>query len=244
MNPSHIPQFTVPDIQIAVGDHEFQKALTLYEKGAVKNIEEDFLGFSAVVFGTHEYAVSVSCKSYDRGYCDCYVGQKDELCKHMLALAIALVYKYRPEDTKQIQQPLDQAVCLGDIRSITQDEVDAVKKGITEGLRCIKSHGGGSAGWSQYQDSLIKGSRLILLVLSNIPVCKDSVMICIDVLKRLDKKVLNGVDDSDGTVGELMCQIVEVLNLHVSFDSSLKEFVIQKLPKGESFDWERGFDVV
>jgi hypothetical protein len=69
-------------------------------------------------------------------------------------------------------------------------------------------------------------------------------MICIDVLKRLDKKVLNGVDDSDGTVGELMCQIVEILNLYISFDSSLKEFVTQKLPKGESVDWERGFGVL
>ena len=244
MHSIGIPQFTVSDIQIGVGDHEFQKALALYKKGAVKNIEEDFSGFSAVVSGTHEYEVSMSVTSYDRGYCDCYIGQKDELCKHMLALAIALVYKYRPEDTKQIEQPLDQAVCLGEIRNITPDELVAVKKGIREGMHYIKSYSGGSARWFQYQDSLVKGSRLILLALSNIPVCKDSVMICINVLKRLDKKVLKGVDDSDGTVGELMCQIIEVLNLHVSFDGSLKEYVIQKLPKGESFDWEQGFGVV
>lgn len=242
MHLAHIPQFTISDIQIGVDYPVFQRALSLYEKGAVKNILEEFSGFSAVVLGTHEYAVLVSATSYDRGYCNCYVGQKDELCKHMIALAIALVYKYRPRDIKQIQQPLDQAVCLGDVRSITESELVAVKKGINEGIRCIKSYSGGSAKWFEYQNSLVRGSRLILLALSKIPVCKDSVVICIDVLKQLDKRVLNGVDDSDGTVGELMCQIVELLNLYVSFDKSLKAFVLKKLPKGESFNWEDGFE--
>lgn len=55
MSANIIPQFTIADIQIDVGDHEFQKALALYEKGAVKNIEEDFAGFSAVVLGSHAY---------------------------------------------------------------------------------------------------------------------------------------------------------------------------------------------
>ncbi|MEI7463015.1 MAG: SWIM zinc finger family protein [Candidatus Taylorbacteria bacterium] len=61
MNNIFIPQFTITDIQLGVGDHE--------------------------------YHVNVDCSSYDRGNCDCYIGQKDEPCKHMLALAIALVYK-------------------------------------------------------------------------------------------------------------------------------------------------------
>ncbi len=93
MNNIFIPQFTITDIQLGVGDHEFNKALTLFNKGAVNEIKKDFLGFSAIVSGTHEYHVNVDCSSYDRGNCDCYIGQKDEPCKHMLALAIALVYK-------------------------------------------------------------------------------------------------------------------------------------------------------
>ena len=160
----------------------------------------------------------------------------------MIALAIALVYKYRPNDVTPIQKPLDQAVSLGEVRDITIDEVVEFKKGIKEGLKYIKSYGGGSAKWFQYQDSLTKGSRLILLALSNIPVCEKSALLCINTLKRIEKKLLQGgVDDSDGQIGELMRQIIELLNMFVSLDSTLKKFIKAKLPKGEIFDWEAGF---
>lgn len=108
----------------------------------------------------------------------------------MIALAIALVYKYRPNDVTPIQKPLDQAVSLGEVRDITIDEVVEFKKGIKERLKYIKSYGGGSAKWFQYQDSLTKGSRLILLALSNIPVCEKSALLCINTLKRIEKKLL------------------------------------------------------
>ena len=91
-----VPQFTVADIQIGVGEHEFNKAFALYKNGDVNEIKKDFFGFRAVVSGTYEYEVNVDLSSYDRGSCNCYLGQKDQLCKHMLALAIALVYKFRP----------------------------------------------------------------------------------------------------------------------------------------------------
>lgn len=235
------PPFTVADIQTGVGDWEFTKALALYTKGAVTGIKKVFSGFTATVSGTHEYEVRVDSSAYDRGNCTCYIGQKDELCKHMLSLAIALVYKYRPNDTKMIEQPLDQAVCSGDVRNMTKEESDTAKKEISTALTFIKSYNGPSSRWFYYQDALAKGSRLVLLALSNIPICKDSVMLCIHTLKKLDKKVLRGVDDSDGTVGELMCEIVELLNMFVSSDTALKDYIAKKLPKGESFDWEAGF---
>lgn len=240
-----IPKFTVSDIQLGVGDHEFKKAFALYEKGAVSNIKKDFLGYSAIVSGTHEYIVNVSSDSYDRGDCNCYIGQNDELCKHMLALAIALVYKYRPADVETINQPLDQAVCSGEIRDITKDEIKNIKVEISKGISHIKSYNGPSSKWFQYQDGLNKGSRLILLALSQLPVCEKSVTICIDLLKRLDKKLLNGgIDDSDGTVGNLMSQIVEVLNMFADSDNKFREYIKVKLPKGEVFDWEKGFDLL
>jgi len=236
-------QFTISDIQIGVGNLEFDKAFSLYKKGSVNNIKEDYFGFSAIVSGTHDYEVNVSSSSYDRGNCNCYIGQKDTLCKHMIALAIALVYRYRPNDVKTIEEPLDQAVCLGKVRSITKEEIEKTKFEISNAMTFIKSYDVPSSKWFLYQDSLINGSRLILLALSKIPVCKDSVIICMNILKRLDKKVLNGVDDSDGTVSGLIFQIVELLNLFVSFDNSLKSFITKKLPKGESFDWESGFNL-
>lgn len=89
------------------------------------------------------------------------------------------------------------------------------------------------------------GSRLILLSLSKLPVCEKSTMICIDLLKRLDRKLLSsGVDDSDGIVGDLMTQIVEVLNMFVDSNKNLKKYIKVKLPKGEVFDWETGFNTI
>ena len=237
-------QFTIPDIQIGVGNHEFDKAFSLYQKGSVNNIKEEYFGYNAIVSGTHDYEVNVSSYSYDRGNCNCYIGQKDELCKHMVALAIALVYKYRPSDIKIIEQPFDQAVCSFEVRNITKEEIKNAKSEISKAMTFIKSYNGPSSKWFSYQNSLITGSRLILLALSKIPVCEDSVIICINTLKRLDKKVINGIDDSDGTTSRLICQIIEVLNLFVSFDNSLKNFITKKLPKGKSFDWESGFGLL
>jgi len=127
----NVLQFTIADIQLGVGDHEFKKAFALYERGVVNHIVNDFYGHSAVVSRTHDYNVNVSSVSYDRGNCDCYLGQNDELCKHMLALAIALVYKYRPADIKIINQPLDQAVCSGEIRDVTKDEIKLPRSKLT-----------------------------------------------------------------------------------------------------------------
>lgn len=238
----NIPQFSIADIQLAVGDIEFSKGLKLYEKGAVNHIKKDFSGYNAIVSGTHDYVVNVSLVSCDMGNCNCYIGQKDELCKHIIALAIALVYKYRPSDTEKIDTPLDQAVCSGEVRDITVAEIKNIKAEITKGNSYIKSYNGPSSKWFHYQDSLTKGSRIILLALSSLPVCEKSCLICIELLKKLDKKLLNGgIDDSDGTVGDLMIQIIEVLNLFVSFDKNLEDYIKNKLSRGEAFDWEARF---
>ncbi len=241
LNARSLVLYTIPDIQLGVGDSEFNKGLKLYEKGAVKKISDSFSGFRAIVSGTHEYHVGVSIEAYDRGICDCYVGQKNELCKHMIALAIAVVYKYRPKDTESIKHPVDQAVCSGIVRDATQNELDKAKSEINKGMSFLKRFSGPSSKWFQYQDSLVRGSRFILLALSKLPVCEKSVMICINTLKRLDRKACGGIDDSDGTIGDLMLKLVEVLNLFVSFDPNIKPFIKKKLPKGQIFDWESGF---
>ena len=241
---NNLPQFTISDIQIGVGDNEFKKAFDLYKKGAVNYLKKDFSGYCAIVSGTHDYVVRVSLASYDMGDCNCYLGQRDELCKHMLALAIVLVYKHRPDDTEMIKQPLDQAVCSGEIREITKDEILNIKIEISKGVGLLKSYNGSSSKWLQYQDCLIKGSRLVLLALSKLPVCEKSALICMDLLKRLDKKLLNsGIDDSDGTVGDLMYKIVEILNIFADSDKKLREYIKKRLPKGEVFAWETGFNV-
>ncbi len=237
-----IPKFTISDIQLDVGDHEFKKAFSLYEKDAVHTIKSDFSGYHAVVSGTQDYRVYVSAKSFDVGDCNCYIGQKGELCKHMLALAIAVVYTYRPTDTEIVKQPLDQAVCSHELRDITKDEVVSIKAELSKGFSLIKGYSGPSSKWFQYQDRLAKGSRLILLALSKLPVCEKSANKCILILKRLDAKLLKGgIDDSNGTMGDLMINIVELLNMFATSDVKLKKYINNHLPKGEVFNWEAGF---
>ena len=80
--------------------------------------------------------------------------------------------------------------------------------------------------------------------LSKLPICEMSAKLCIDFLKKLDKKVMRGVDDSDGAVGNLMEDMVELLNLFTSEKPDLREFISKYLPKETSFGWERMFDVI
>ena len=234
------PAFTLFDIQMGVGDEEFKKGKKLFDSGKVNRLEADFDAFNAVVSGTHDYVVSVSVNHFDRGNCNCYVGQKDILCKHMIALAIATVFKYRPEDTNIIQTPLDQAVCNCEVRNVTKEELDKIKKEISSALKYIKNYGGSSKTWFAYQDSLIKGKRLLLYALSNLPVCEKSADVCISLIIKLDDKLANsGIDDSDGTVGDLVEQIMELLALFKDFKPDLKTYVVNKFPKETNFGWEK-----
>lgn len=236
-----ISKYTLQEIRIEVGDKEFQKALSIYQGNKIKNLKDDIYGYSAQIEGTNTYQVYIHKNAFDRGACDCYLGQQDILCKHMIALAIAVIYKYNPGGLKISNTPVDQAVCSGEIREITENEIKDFKDNIRTALTYLKSYTGPSSKWLQYQNSLIKGSRLILVAISKLPVCEKSVLLCVDVLKRLDKKLLGPVDDSDGTVSSAMYQIIEVLKLFMDLDKDLENFIKQKLPKSEFFDWKSEF---
>ncbi len=87
----------------------------------------------------------------------------------MLALAIAVVYKLRPDDTKLIDKTLDQAVCSGQVRDITKEEIR----------------------------------------------------------------------DSDGVMGSLLSNILDLLSLFVSFDVTLRDFIKEKKLNSDFFDVEK-----
>ena len=236
------PEFTIFDIHIGVGDEEFKKGKKLFDRGKVNCLKSDFGGFNAIVSGTHDYVVFVSATNFDRGNCNCYVGQKEILCKHMIALAIASVAKYRPEDSKVVDIPLDQAVCSGEVRDITKDELSTIKKEIRSALIHIKSYSGPSKTWFAYQSSLLKGSRLMLYALSKLPVCKTSADVCINLIIKLDNKLANsGIDDSGGTIGDLVEQIMELLSMFRDENLGLKTYIIDKFPKQTNFNWEKNF---
>lgn len=235
------PNYTLQDIQLSVEGNEFNKGLRLFKDGKVGTIRETFSGFEANVSGTQKYVVAVDSEDFEKGDCDCYLGQKDYLCKHILALAIAVVYKYRPQATTIIDHPLNQAVCSGKISEATQQELSDIENEIKAGLVYIKSWSGPSKKWFEYQDTISKGSRIILLALSKLPICEKSVALCITLLKKLEKKLLGAVDDSDGTVGNLMEEIIQLLCLFVDFKKELGPYIAKSLPRGEVYNWEDSF---
>ena len=241
MKSNIVPAYSLKDIQLSVESCEFDKGMRLYQEGKVGQIEVDCFIFKAEVAGTKKYNVSVMSSHFDRGECDCYLGEKNYLCKHIIALAIAVVYTYAPSAAEVFDHPLDQAVCSGKVYAITEEEKVLIEKEIKEGLALIKSWSGPSKKWFEYQDALTKSSRIILLSLSKLPICEKSVDICIYLLKKLDKKLLHAVDDSDGTIGTLMEEIVQVLCLFVDFKKDLGPYIAQSLPQGEMFEWDNSF---
>ncbi|MHB8174896.1 MAG: SWIM zinc finger family protein [Nitrospirota bacterium] len=130
-------------IKYATDAPTFAKAVALYESGKVTQFEEGIGAYSAVVVGTKPYRVSVETRRYGYGHCECYLGRKDILCKHIVALAIAAVKGSEPltaEEKRLVTQP----VCSGKSGTLSQAELSAVRKSITAAMRYIKPYDGSS----------------------------------------------------------------------------------------------------
>jgi len=222
MNP---PDFTLDKIKFATDASTFEKAVRLYEAGKVTQVEEGLRSYSAIVQGTQPYRVSVEARRYDYGHCTCYLGQRDVLCKHMVALALYVVKDGKPltkEDKKLHNTPL----CSGKLGKLSDAELTLTKKDITSAIRYIKPYNGPSRIWFAYQNSLSEGCNRLSSVISGLPVSEQSADILVDLLLRLDRKLsAGGVDDSDGTVGGFIEETVLVLEKFAQLDKKcIKSF--------------------
>jgi len=232
------PDYDLNKIKFATDRPTFEKAVVLYESGKVTQFEEGIRAYSAVVLGTKPYRVSVEARRYDYGHCTCYLGQNDTLCKHMVALALFVVMDGKPltdEDKKQVDSP----ICSGKLGKLNKGELAAIKKSITEVLRYIKGYNGPSHTWFAYQNSLQEGCNRLSAIVSNLPVNEQTAQLLVDLLLRLDKKLISGgVDDSDGTVGEFIRETVEVLKTYAELDPECL-LTFRKLQGRETcFGWE------
>lgn len=232
------PDYDLNKIKFATDGPTFEKAVALYESGKVTQFEEGIRSYSAVVLGTKPYQVSVEARRYDYGHCTCYLGQNDTLCKHMVALALFVVMDDKPltdEDKKLVHTP----TCSGDLRKLDKEELAAIKKSITEAMRYIKGYSGPSRTWFAYQNSLQEGCNRLSAIMSNLPVSEQTAQLLVDLLLRLDKKLVSGgVDDSDGTVGGFMYETVEVLKTYANLDPACSLTFRQLQNRETSFGWE------
>lgn len=232
------PAYNLDKIRFATDPPTFEKAVVLYESGKVTKFEESIGAYSAVVLGTKPYRVSVEARRFGLAHCTCYLGQNGTLCKHMVAVSIYAVMqgkKLELEDKKVFNSP----VCSGKRGELSGEELKKVKQEITSALKYIKVYSGPSRTWFSYQDSLSEGCNRLAKIVSELPVSEQTAESLIRLLLRLDKKLCNGgVDDSDGTVGGFIEEVVAVLQEYVKLDSECKK-AFAVLEKTETcFGWK------
>lgn len=213
------PAFTLQDIKYSVDPAMFERAQKLFEYGKVQNISETPRGYTATVQGTAPYRVSLSRKHIDRGYCDCYMGQNEELCKHMLALGLAALHLSGKANEVQEESP---------------DNLDGVKKLAVKGLRKIKPYNGPSKIWFHYQRELDVGSGIIEEAVKNLPANRENAKYLWSLVLKLSKKLAyGGIDDSDGTIGECISSLVQQCLRYAQEKPELKP-MIQKFSQDDT----------
>lgn len=235
------PKYDLDKIKFATDEPTFGKAVEIYESGGVKNFKDNGMsGFLARVKGSggNFYEVFVSTRRYDEGNCNCYLGQNDTLCKHMVAVAIRAVTGGKPltdEDKRQVSQ----ATCSGRLGAISKGELSSVKKEITGAIRYIKSYEGPSRTWFAYQNSLQEGSNRLSKIVSELPVSEQTAELLVALLLRLDDKLCRGgVDDSDGTVGGFIEETVQILKEYAKLEPSCVKAFQELKGKETCFGWE------
>ena len=209
------PQFTIRDIKYSVDEGTLKRAYQLFDTGKVGEISETRNGYTAIIAGTHKYDVYISGKDIDRGGCDCYVcSEKDMLCKHMIALGIAALHEFG--EAGVLSQEDASPVDLSEVKIL-----------VKEGMKQIKGYSGNSRNWSHYTMSLASGSDILSDAVQELPPTRENAKYLWSLVLRLNKKLSNGVDDSDGAVGGCTWSIVAQLAKYAKEKPELKK-VIEK----------------
>lgn len=225
-------------IKFATDEATFKRAVGLYESGKVTEIDQLGGYYSALVLGTKPYRVSVSARNYKQGHCTCYLGERETLCKHMVALAIHAVMDGKPLSDKD-KQLTNEVKCSGRRDILSGNELDKVKKSITESMKYIKPYRGPSRTWFANQDSLREGCNRLSAVISDLPVSRQSADILVKLLLRLERKLsVGGVDDSNGIVGGLAGELVALLEEFARIDASCIDAFEPLCGKKYCFGWE------
>ncbi|MDD2654393.1 MAG: hypothetical protein PHI86_04745 [Candidatus Omnitrophica bacterium] len=233
-----VPSYDLNKIKFATDEATFKRAVGLYESGKVTEVETLGGYYSAVVIGTEPYRVSVSARNYKQGHCTCYVGQKDTLCKHMVALALYAVMDGKLLNDKD-KQITNEVKCSSRRDALSQDELDRVKKAITESMKYIKPYSGPSRTWFANQDSLREGCNRLSAIVSDLPVSRQVADILVKLLLRLERKLsVGGVDDSNGIVGEFVGGLVALLEEFARIDPLCIDAFEPLCGKEYCFGWE------
>lgn len=237
-NQSQQPKYNIDDIKFSLDEGTYGRAVDLYTKGKVTDFSQDtYGGYYATVQGTSPYRVSVSSKKFDTGYCDCYLGQNNTLCKHMIAVAITALTDNGKKEI-DLKQDIDLKI---NNRSgeLSKEELAEKQQLANAAIRKIKYYSGSSSTWFAYQDSLIEGCNRLKSIFSSLPVSPQTCSFVVANLLKIDKKLSQGVDDSDGTVGRFITESVDLLIQFAGRDSGCIKCFGQLVECRTMFGWER-----
>lgn len=206
------PLFAIQDIEYSVDNATFQRAQQLFDAGKVQKVFETPHGYEAIVQGTSQYRVSLSTRHIDKGFCDCYMGQNDMLCKHMLALGLAVLnLSEKGEESAAEDSPTN---------------LDAAKQLVAAAVRKIKPYHGPSKIWFSYQRELDVGSGCIVEAVRKLSSTKENAEYLWSLVLKLSKKLSHGgVDDLNGTVGNCIILLVKQCAGYAKEKSELKPII-------------------
>ena len=231
-------KYNLDKIKFATDPPTLERAIDLYENGKVTKFKEELNGYFATVLGTTPYNVYVFKTHFDRGECSCYLGQKEVLCKHMVAVAIHACLNGEPLKEKD-KEIIDSPGCSDDLGELSKEELSVVKKDVTSAIRYVKGYTGPSRTWFAYQGSLNEGVRRLSKIVSELPIGLQTAKVLVDLLLRLDKKLCTGgVDDSNGTVGGFIQETVSVLEEYAKLDSNCIKSFDKLCEQKTCFEWE------
>ena len=93
--------------------------------------------------------------------------------------------------------------------------------------------------WFANQDSLCEGCNRLSAIVSGLPVNRQVAEVLVKLLLRLDKKLcVGGVDDSNGTVGGFMSEVVQMLIEYARIDPTCINAFELLVGKETCFEWE------
>lgn len=144
-----VPKYDLDKIKFVLPSAIFEKAVDLYDRSCVTQFRNQFDGYVAVVIGGNPYQVFVSNNNFDIGHCACYLGTKNTLCKHMVAVAIHAVKNGEVLiNEEKIQK--NELTFSGDIGELKKIEYSKLREKITGVMRYIKPYKGPSRIWFSY----------------------------------------------------------------------------------------------
>ncbi len=232
------PQYTLDKIKFSTDQATYQRALALYEADKIKSFEIIGDSYRATAQGTKLYNIIIWVDEYDSGECDCYLGQREILCKHIIAAAIYAIFrgeKLSAEEKRAIYHP----ECSNQLGDLSTEDLKNIKKQINYANRFIKYYDGPSRVWFAYQDSLNEGTNRLSAIISKLPVGYQTANLLVRTLLKIDKKLSFGVDDSNGIVGDFILGVVKVLEKYAELDPDCIRSFKQLRGISTTFDWEK-----